>query len=245
MLRRRRLDDERIAGATAQPRCTPSATILIAPTPCPAQIVHLDAETRQDETRQGTDDDDLPHRQPIPPPPPSNLFEAAAKALLLDEIRDEPAIMRMQKLFGDLSHQLTQIEMSVTKYNVSEDSPSAQKAKELVIDADLFSIGSLDSTDDESDARSSNCGKSTFNTNSTKDDVKTSFGAKDEDGVDKEQIIEIIDETDELNLDATFGSKSLAAKSSEQDHFDVEDICDEYKVFLGAAAPIKFAGSHR
>ena len=242
MLRRRRLDDERISEATAKPQITPSVPILIAPTPIPAQFI-------AEETRQDDGDENLSRRlPPPPPPPPSNILEAAAKALLLDEIRDEPAIMAARKLFDDLPHQLTQIEMSATTYNVSDGSPSVQKAKGLVIDADLFSIGTLESTDDESDTGSSNGSKSsngnssTASSDSSKDD-KMSSSNKEED-VEEEKIIEIIDETDELDLDAVLSPRSSAKKPAEgaaKGEGDEEDICDEFKVFMGAAAPIKFA----
>mmetsp|Transcript_2094 Transcript_2094/g.6030 ORF Transcript_2094/g.6030 Transcript_2094/m.6030 type:complete len:231 (-) Transcript_2094:1730-2422(-) len=227
--RRRRLDEyKRTSEKAAKPQITPSAPILIAALPRPAQFV--EPETRQD----GED------------PPPSNLLEAAAKALLLDEVRDEPAIMAARKLFGDLSHQLTQIERSATAYNVS-DSPSTEKDKGLVIDADLFSIGSLESTD-ESDMGSSDSSKSTSTDAKSKDSAESSKEdkmsssnkEKDDDDVD-EKIIEIIDETEELELE--FGSRPTK-KCSEEDDED-EDVCDEYKLaFLGATAPIKFA-SHR
>ena len=145
MRSRRRLDDERISeAATAKPQITPSVPILIAPPVRPARLIH-------EETRQDDGDENLSRHVPPPPPPPSNILEAAAKALLLDEIGNEPAIMAARKLLDDLSHQLTQIEMSHTTYNVSEDSPLAQRTKGLVIDADLFRIGTLESTDDESD----------------------------------------------------------------------------------------------
>ena len=244
MLRRRRLDDERISEATAKPQITPSVPILIAPTPIPAQFI-------AEETRQDDGDENLSRRvPPPPPPPPSNILEAAAKALLLDEIRDEPAIMAARKLFDDLSHQLTQIEMSATTYNVSEDSPSAQKAKGLVIDADLFSIGTLESTDDESDTGSSNGSKSSTDnssrasSDSSKDDKMSSGNGREKnEDAEEEKMIEIIDETDELDLDAVLSPRSLAKKPAEKakDEEDEEDISDEFKVFMGAAAPIKFA----
>lgn len=240
MLRRRRLDDERISEATAKRQITPSVPILIAPLPRPARFIH-------EETRQDDGDENLSRRVPPPPPPPSNILEAAAKALLLDEIRDEPAIMAARKLFDDLSHQLTQIEMANTTYNLSEDSPSAQKAKGLVIDADLFSIGTLESTDDESDTGSSKDSKSSTDnssrasSDSSKDDKMSS--SKKEEDVEEEKIIEIIDETDELDLDAVLSPRSSAKKTAEgsKDEGDEEDICDEFKIFMGAAAPIKFA----
>ena len=156
--------------------------------------------------------------------------------------------MAARKLLDDLSHQLTQIEMSHTTYNVSEDSPLAQRTKGLVIDADLFSIGTLESTDDESDTGSSNDSKpssdnsSRASSDSSKDDKKMSSSNTEEAQVDEEKIIEIIDETDELDLDAVLSPKSSAKKPADGD--DEEDICDEFKVFMGAAAPIKF-GSHR
>ena len=196
---RRRSDENERTSHKAE--IAPSAAILI---PLPRPALFLEQETRQD----GED------------PPPSNLLDAAAKALLLDDVRDEPAIMAARKLLGDLSHQLTQIEMSATKYHVS-GSPSAKKDKGLVIDDDLFSIGSLESIDG-SDMGSSNSSRST--------DAKS----KSELSNDEEKTIEIIDETEELEL--KFGS---------QQEEEGEDICAEYKLaFLGATAPIKFA-SHR
>ena len=246
MLRRRGLDDERTSVATAKPQITPSVPILIAPPPRPAQFI-------AEETRQDDGDENLSRRVPPPPPPPSNILEAAAKALLLDEIRDEPAIMTARKLFDDLTHQLTALEMSATTYNVSEDSPSAHKAKGLVIDADLFSIGSLESTDDESDMGCSNSSKSSNDTSSrgssdsSKDD-KMSSGNKveeEEEDVNKEEkIIEIIDETDELDLETALSPRLSAKKKSAQDsqeEGEEDDICEEFKVFMGAAAPVKFA----
>lgn len=245
MLRRRGLDDERTSVATAKPQITPSVPILIAPPPRPAQFI-------AEETRQDVDDENLSRRVPPPPPPPSNILEAAAKALLLDEIRDEPAIMTARKLFDDLTHQLTALEMSATTYNVSEDSPSAHKTKGLVIDADLFSIGSLESTDDESDMGCSNSSKSSSDTSSrgssdsSKDDKMSSSGNKvEEEDVDKEEkIIEIIDETDELDLETALSPRPSAKKKSAQDsqeEGEEDDICEEFKVFMGAAAPVKFA----
>lgn len=248
MLRsRKRLDDERISeAATAKPQITPSEPILIAPPVRPARLIH-------EETRQDDGDENLSRHVhvPPPPPPPSNILEAAAKALLLDEIGNEPAIMAARKLLDDLSHQLTQIEMSHTTYNVSEDSPLAQRTKGLVIDADLFSIGTLESTDDESDMGSSNDSKSSTDnssmasSDSSKNDKKISSSSNKkeaEEDADEEKIIEIIDETNELDLDAMLSPKSSAKKPADGD--DEEDICDEFKVFMGAAAPIKF-GSHR
>lgn len=149
-------------------------------------------------------------------------MDAAAKALLLDDVRDESAIMAARKLLGDLSHQLTQIEMSATAYHVS-GSPSAKTDKGLVIDDDLFSIGSLESTE----------GSDTGNSNSSRSTDAKSKGSS-ELSHDEEKTIEIIDETEELEL--KFGS---------QQEEEGEDICAEYKLaFLGATAPIKFA-SHR
>ena len=246
MLRRRRLDDERTPEATAKPQITPSVPILIAPPPRPAQFIH-------EETRQDDGDEILSRRVPPPPPPPSNILEAAAKALLLDEVRDEPAVMAARKLFDDLSHQLTKIEMSATTYNVSEDSPSARKAKGLVIDADLFSIGSLESTDDESDMGCSNSSKSSTDnssgasSSSTDDKMSSSNKVEEDKDVDEEKIIEIIDETDDLDLASEFGRRPSGTKSSggvKEEQDEEEDICEEFKVFMGAAAPIKFS-SHR
>ena len=216
--RRRRLDEhERTSQKAAEPEVATSAAILI---PLPRPALFLEQETRQD----GED-----------PPPPSNLLDAAAKALLLDDIRDEPAIMAARKLFGDLSHQLTQIEMSATTYHVS-GSPSAKKEKGLVIDDDLFSIGSLESTegsDTGSNSSRSNDTKSKGSTKSSKEDQVSSSNKEKEVHVE-ERTIEIIDETEELEL--KFGS---------QQEEEGEDICAEYKLaFLGAAAPIKFA-NHR
>ena len=202
MLPRRRRPDEN-ERTSHKAEIAPSAAILI---PLPRPALFLEQETRQD----GED------------PPPSNLLDAAAKALLLDDVRDEPAIMAARKLLGDLSHQLTQIEMSATTYHVS-GSPSAKKDKGLVIDDDLFSIGSLESTEG-SDMGSSNSSRST--------DAKSKESS--ELSNDEEKTIEIIDETEELEL--KFGS---------QQEEEGEDICAEYKLaFLGATAPIKFA-SHR
>lgn len=214
--RRRRLDEhERTSQKAAEPKIAPSAAILI---PLPRPALFLEQETRQDGEE----------------PPPSNLLDAAAKALLLDDVRDEPAIMAARKLLNDLSHQLTQIEMSATTYHIS-DSPSAKKDKGLVIDDDLFSIGSLESTDG-SDMGSSNSSKSADakskgSTESSKEDQVSSSNKEKE---VHEKTIEIIDETEEFEL--KFGS---------QQEEEGEDICAEYKLaFLGAAAPIKFA-SHR
>ena len=215
--RRRRLDEhERTSQKAAEPEIAPSAAILI---PLPRPALFVEQETRQD----GED-----------PPPPSNLLDAAAKALLLDDVRDEPAIMAARKLFGDLSHQLTQIEMSATTYHVS-DSPSAKnKDKGLVIDDDLFSIGSLESTEGSdmgSNSSKSNDTKSKGSTESSKKDQLSSSNKEKEVHDVEERTIEIIDETDELEL--KFGS---------QQEEEGEDICAEYKLaFLGAAAPIKFA----
>ena len=214
--RRRRLDEhERTSQKAAEPKIAPSAAILI---PLPRPALFLEQETRQD----GED------------PPPSNLLDAAAKALLLDDIRDEPAIMAARKLFGDLSHQLTQIEMSATTYHVSvSPSATAKKDKGLVIDDDLFSIGSLESTKGSSSSRSNDT-KSKGSTESSKEDQVSSSNKEKETHDVEERTIEIIDETEELEL--KFGS---------QQEEEGEDICAEYKLaFLGAAAPIKFA-NHR